>query len=566
MTLQKIYQFSANVSPAIHTVYDDEYFEFVYEIPNNQKTIQISNNNPVYILDNPLATTTCPSPSTSGLTGTLVLSSSSVELYTNPNVISYYSGCTNNSIIFTYITDPLLSKRPLKIGDMINNHTITKVIDRFGHLCYAEFTSGTNIFNKNTNYTTDSNITVNVKSGYGIIDTAGIIGKLNTEFKEIYYFAKFSIPNGGIRDSSSTVDFKTFKIADNINSIKTPTDERWNAINSDIINPNQTSQSEIQAIPGITITNPNTNIDGTSDLSAAIKINSFMDVPTKTSEVSYGISDFRPQNNRNDLLGPIELPIVLNFNRVYTGIPVVHTNTQTSTIIDGWLIHTWNAGYSPTTSSGSGSGGTVTTCDDPDYTEPVVIYNKINGNISKISAFGGTGAGHKELVLFANNDLLVKSGIHTLDLTTEPFNSSNITEYYSIQSKYVIPCVYKFSVENLTKINVIGTNINHPSTAETKIISTFGANDDTLYVRDTTDFLEFGYLSVPVYKIIPTGVGDNEFRKYEYYGQEILHYTGKTLTTFIGVTRLSSTPRTIDVLNSKLFPNLFPTANQYYLY
>lgn len=564
MTLQRIYSTTSNITPQINIISDDSKFEYLFEIPVDQTNINVSLENSVYILDNSTSNTVCVKPQTTTLSGVLNLTSTNLTIEHNSNVHTvYYAGYNTNSIIFEYTSPYSVNMNVLNIGDTVNGNIVTKVVNWFEHLCYAEFGTITSNFVQDAIYSVRNNeINIKVKSGYGIIRRAGLIGKFSTKFKEIYYFAKFKNQNTVI-SNTKTVDFKDFPLNLNLVELSTPKDSRWNTIHTDTINPSQTNQSEISNIPSATFESINSNLDGTSNLENSIKINTFFDIPTKTSELSYGISNYQPIDNRTDLLGPIELPIIVNFTRQYSGIPITsNISNNNSTIIDNWLLHEWSTGF---ISTGTGQNQTCTT---PDYTEPTINYIKDNdGYINKISALQGSGNNRKEHVLFANNDLLIKTGTHELNYTYEPYNSSNVTEYRGIQSKYILDCIYRFSVDKLTSVNSTGSNLEYPTTTEIRLTAEFNRQDAVIHVNSTDGFMQSGYLAIPIYKINLLNNSSNaEMRNYEYIGNKLITYTHKTNTKFLGITHVNYINVDVTKLNTTEFLYPYPIINQYFLF
>ena len=547
MTLQKIYNKTANVFPSLSIIGDDTNFQYILEIPPDQLELSISLGNVLYAKPTPIPNTICQTPTTTSLSGNLALDSTSVSVTTSTtNTIVHYAGYNTNTIIFTYQNIPKI----LTVGDTINSATITKVVNRIGNLCYAEV-SNSLPFTKDTLYTSNTNTTIQVVAGYGIIDRCAVIGTFKTDLKEIYYFAKFNVPT---QPTVSTTEFSTFPVSP---PVTTPNDSRWDSIQSSILNPSQTNQSHIQSIPAVTFTSNNSIIDGTSDLASPIKVTSFLDIPPKTSTVSYGIANYQPLDNRRDILGPIELPITISFIRNYVGVPNNTTPAFNQSVIDGWLLHEWSSGYLPVTTEGSIS------CDLQDDTEPDIVYILNSSGVTKVSAFSGSGSNHQELILFAANDTLLYETTHVLDYNTEPFGSSDVTEHRGIQSNFIIPCVYNFSVDKLTLTNSVGGNILIQNSPETRLTSPFFAVDTTIRVEDTSAFLDSGFLSIPVYTIDATVINKQESRKYNYFGNMKVYYSHKTQTEFLGVERIDFLYTSVLKSNSIELTNNYPTISQW---
>lgn len=558
MTLQKIYKKSCVNYPNISTVYDDTRFEYIFEIPESQHIIDVDNNNPVYAINLPNTWTQCPAPATQLLKGQLVLSTTNVSVECDiDSTTVYIAGYDTNSIIFEYSGNSYSPEYIVKAGDVINNKIITKVVNWFGHFCYAEFINNTTeTFTKDRVYSVNADSTIIVKAGFGILVRAGILGKFATKFKQMKYYAKFKSLTPTITNTTKFKDFPT------THTPNVPDDSRWYDIQSNILNPALTNHNKVSSIQDVSFISTNSNIEGTSNINDAINLSSFLDIPSSSSQISYGISDYQPLDNRTDLLGPIELPITVNFNRVYTGVPVTHTNTSTSRLIDGWLLHRWSVGY---TSALSDTGQSIT-CSVPDYSEPMITYSKDINYIYKISAFSQTNP-RQELILFANNDNIVTSGTHTLNYNIEPYNSSDITEYYDIQSKYVVSCIYKFDVRKLTDINKFGSNLEYPVVAETHLTKQFLYTDTSMFVNSTNGFLSSGYLSIPIYTISIKNTNNNdETRTYNYIGRKIVSYTHKHATKFMGITSINYPNIDILKLTSIEFPDLYPVITQHFIF
>lgn len=77
----------------------------------------------------------------------------------------------------------------IQIGETINGWTVQDVkhSDEDFNMHVAYITGGTNDFAKDTNYTSSSGLTVNVKAGWGIKDRAAIVGRYEFQRKEILY-------------------------------------------------------------------------------------------------------------------------------------------------------------------------------------------------------------------------------------------------------------------------------------------------------------------------------------------------------------------------------------------
>jgi hypothetical protein len=71
-----------------------------------------------------------------------------------------------------------------------------------------------------------------------------------------------------------------------------------------------------------------------------------------------------------------------------------------------------------------------------------------------------------------------------------------------------------------------------------KLTRTLNSGDTTIHVQSTSGFLSSGYLIIPKYtkKIAITETG-NKNSEFTYSGEEIIYYSGKTNTRFIGCTR-----------------------------
>jgi hypothetical protein len=77
----------------------------------------------------------------------------------------------------------------IAVGDTINGWTVSNVKhtdeDFNMHVAYLE--EGSNIFTKDTSYTSSNGITITVKAGFGIKDRAALIGRYEFQRKEIQY-------------------------------------------------------------------------------------------------------------------------------------------------------------------------------------------------------------------------------------------------------------------------------------------------------------------------------------------------------------------------------------------
>jgi hypothetical protein len=127
MSLQNNYKKTLTITPSLPTFYtDDSTFAYVFDIPPDQLTLNLSTSNKV---DTRIESTPQNVDNfTLDLTGTLELVATSISVPPNPNATIYYADYTKNAAIFEYIVDPITTKLPIKVGDSIINGIITKII------------------------------------------------------------------------------------------------------------------------------------------------------------------------------------------------------------------------------------------------------------------------------------------------------------------------------------------------------------------------------------------------------------------------------------------------------
>jgi hypothetical protein len=515
MTTQIIYKQELELTPPLPNYYsDDSTFSHLIVIPNEYHTLSIGTTNTLeYIQTN---SSGIVGEQTIDLTGTLLLTSSSVNLGSviSPQSAIYIAEYFTNTALFEYVDNPFDTKQVLSVGDSILAGTITKLVHHFQNYNYLEFSGSVSFsYDQIINI---GDIAIKIKAGKGIFTTAGVVGVFSTDFKTISYYANFTPTIAPNTTNSSISPLSAFSHTDNIYSqfvsnSAISSDISYSQFNTDLIN---SSISNLSSIPSINIP-PSSNIDGTS--ANSITITSWLDIPHKTDDINFGISNFATKNFDLTYAQSFDMSITINFNWHYTPVPITSfTPTLGSQLIDNWLIHTY-------TTNGVDDMPTNITYELDGQGRPSYISytNQIDPNTKS------------QYVLFAGNGVIYRTGTHTLDYNTEPPGSSTDTFYQGVQNKVSIPCLYSFDPNRIKQVNDSNTNLSTLPRYNTSFTSEIGAGDAVFNVVSTTEFLNVGYLQIFKYLMQNSGVN----RTYSIVGYEIVSYTHKDDTHFYGVSR-----------------------------
>lgn len=504
-----------NFNPSLQNSYtENNVIGMIFEIPLSQRTITVDINNPI-------GTTSeswvfyCGASQTTNLFGTLFLDYSDIYI-DNPHPFSsfYTAGFNDNKIIFKYNNNPITSKQQLGIGDIINGWTITKVLNFYNNnYCYAELENGNLPFTYNINYVSNNNVSINVKSGKGIKYYSGLVGVFDTNNKDIFYYVNFYKKHNVTNNFDFKDDITQFN---NINPSTNLTEYNIeptlykNYISDNTLSNINNNFNFLNDI-NVNLDNEQIILDGTDLIDTPIKIRSWWDIPYKNEDISFGIKNFRQKDNRTDLIN-VNYPINVKFNRFYKGVDISNgfIPTATKRLIDNWLIHEWALGasnhyYDPETNS-------CTT--EPTNPPPYIIYNKDNdGNILQVSNVITETLEKIYQHLFVGNDII--------------YNTQDGIDYKGVQNEININCNYIFDPSPIGDVNSDFNNHININSFYTFLLEDVTNLDNILYVSDTSQFFNNGYLILYNYSKDP----------YTYYGYEILYYSDKTDNSFLNCQR-----------------------------